>query len=163
MHDNDQQIVKEVLQSLLSYMDITAEIEVVDAAGTAVFNLKTDDSSILIGQHGGNLAALQYLTRVLSHKKLAEPAAFVIDVEGYKKHREEYLRELARQAAARVRQTGERLLLKPMLSYERRVVHAELNSLPDITTESVGEDPERRVLIKPKPEVGSREQEPEQN
>jgi len=73
---------------------------------------------------------------------------FVVDVEDYKKGREDYLRELARQAADRVRETKESLLLKPMSAYERRVVHAEISNLADITTESVGEDPERRILIK---------------
>lgn len=163
MNDHDQEIVKAVLRSLLAYMEIVADIEIEEHTGVELFNLKTADSSILIGQHGGNLAALQYLTRVLSHKKLSEPAAFVIDVEGYKKHREEYLRELARQAALRVRETGEGLLLKPMLAYERRVVHAELGLLPDIATESVGIDPERRVLIKPKTEVREGDNEPKQD
>jgi len=76
--------------------------------------------------------------------------ALLILVENYKKSREEFLRELARQAAARVRETKENLLLKPMSAYERRVVHAEIGALPDIMSESIGQEPERRVLIKPK-------------
>lgn len=153
MNDNDREIIEGILQSLLVRMGIVVEIEVEDSPGTALFNLKTPDSSILIGQHGANLAALQYIARVLAHKKLPGTATFVVDVEGYKKHREEFLREVARQAAVRVRETQESLLLKPMLAYERRVIHAELNLLPDIYTESVGDEPERRVLIKPKSDL----------
>ncbi len=151
MMPEQQEIVKPILQELLKYMGIHAEIETEGSEeGTLIFNLKTKDSGILIGQYGGNLGALQYLARVLVHKKLPSGIHFIVDVEGYKKSREEFLRELARQAAARVRDTKETLVLKPMASYERRVVHAEISKLPDIATESVGEEPERRILIKPK-------------
>jgi spoIIIJ-associated protein len=142
------QFVKQVLRELLDHMGINAEIETEVSEETLVFNLRTPDSGILIGQHGTSLGALQYLARALVHKKMPEAVHFVLDVEGYKKSREEFLRELARQAAARVRETKEALLLKPMAAYERRVVHAEISKLPDIATESTGEEPERRVLIK---------------
>ena len=150
MTEEDQQNIKDVLRSILGFMEIQAEIETRVSDETLVFNLKTEDSSLLIGQYGANLAALQYLTRILSYKKLSEPAYFVVDVEGYKQEREEFLRELAQAAAERVRDTKESLLLKPMSSYERRVVHAEISKLPDIMTESIGEEPERRIRIKPK-------------
>lgn len=151
MTSEQQEIVKQVLRDLLGHMAVQAEIETEITEETTVFNLRTADSAILIGQRGANLGALQYLARLFVHKRLPELAHFVVDVEGYKKSREEFLRELARQAAARVRDTKENLLLKPMLAYERRVVHAEISKLPDIVTESVGEEPERRILIKPKP------------
>ena len=150
MNQEQQETAKQVLRALLDHMGVAAEIfpEVVD--DTTIFNLRSSDSAILIGQHGVNLGALQYMTRVLVLKRLPVTLHFIVDVEGYKKSREEFLRELARQAAARVRDTRESLLLKPMLAYERRVVHAEISKLPDIVTESVGEEPERRVLIKPR-------------
>lgn len=150
MTDEETAIVKGVLLELLNKMGIEAEIEVQESEGLTLFNLKTEDSGILIGQHGGHLGALQYMTRVLAHKKLSGLVPFVVDVEGYKRHREEYLRELARQAAARVRETKETLVLKPMMAYERRVIHAELSQFSDIASESEGEEPERRILIKPK-------------
>jgi len=150
MKEEDQQTIKDVLRSILDFMEIQAEIETRVSDETLVFNLKTEDSSLLIGQHGANLNALQYMTRILSYKKLSEPAYFVVDVEGYKQEREEFLRELAQAAAERVRDTKESLLLKPMSSYERRVVHAEISKTTDIMTESVGDEPERRILIKPK-------------
>jgi len=144
-------LIEQVLRDLLQQMEVNlTEIQTQVSEETLVFNLKSFDSGILIGGRGVNLAALQYMARLLVHKRLAEPVNFVVDVEGYKKNREEFLRELARQAAARVRETKEGLLLKPMLSYERRVVHSELSNLPDIATESTGEEPERRILIKPK-------------
>lgn len=147
------EILKQVLRDILQHMDIQAEIEPRFLEETVIFNLKTPDSGILIGGHGQNLNALQYTARLLAYKRLGETVQFIVDVEDYKKTREEFLRELARQAASRVRETKESLLLKPMAAYERRVVHAEISNLPDITTESVGEEPERRILIKPKDQV----------
>ena len=150
MNQESQTIIKETLLGILVNMGISAEIEWEVLEDTAIFNVRTPDSGILIGQHGANLGALQYLTRVLVHKKSSGSDHFVVDVEGYKKNREEFLRELARQAVTRVRDTKQTLLLKPMMAYERRVVHAEISKHPDIITESVGEEPERRILIKPK-------------
>lgn len=150
INENDLEIVKQTLYKLLSFMDINAEIEHQIQEGMVIFNLKTEDSGILIGPRGGHLSALQYLTRIVVHKKLSQDLHFVLDVEGYKKSREDFLRELARQAAARVQDTKETLLLKPMSSYERRVIHEEISDLPDVVSESTGEEPERRVLIKPK-------------
>lgn len=150
MEESKQQTIKEVLKDILNHMGISCEIEARVSEETPIFNVKTEDSGILIGSRGANLFSLQYAARLLVFKKLGESLHFIVDVEGYKQVREEFLRELARQAAARVRETQESLLLKPMLAYERRVIHSEISKLPDIATESVGEEPERRILIKPK-------------
>ena len=110
---------------------------------------RSADSARLIGSHGVSLGALQHLLRALLYRRLEGPAHIVLDVEGYKKSREEFLRELAKAAAERVRETKETLLLKPMMPYERRVVHTEISEIPEVTSESQGVDPERRVRISP--------------
>src|SRR3989338_8090213 len=148
MTPEQQETIRQILHDILTHMGITAEITNEVPGEPVIFNLKTEDSGMLIGSHGQSLGALQYIARLLAYKKLNESLSFIVDVEGYKKSREEFLRELARQAADRVRDTKESLLLKPMAAYERRVVHAEISNFPDITTESVGEEPERRILIK---------------
>lgn len=150
MTDEQREIVKGILREMLEKMGVGAEIEEKVSEETLIFNLKTEDSGILIGAHGAHLEALQYLTRVLAHKKLLDQAHFVVDVEGYKQSREEFLKELARQAAERVRETRETLFLKPMQSYERRVIHSEIGKLEDVVSLSEGEEPERRVVIKPR-------------
>jgi spoIIIJ-associated protein len=149
MTQEQQEKIKELLLEVLQKMGFSAEVETKEIDDGTLFNLKTPDSAMLIGQHGANLGGLQYLVRLLSFRRLGEALHFVIDVEGYKESREEFLRELARQAASRVRDTKETLLLKPMAAYERRVVHSEISKLTDIETESVGDEPERRILIKP--------------
>lgn len=150
MIEQEQATVKEILTELLAGIGIESQIETRLQDSVVIFNVRTNDSGILIGQHGVSLSALQYLVRVLAAKKLGRPVHFVVDVEDYKKSREEFLKELARQAADRVRQTREALLLKPMMAYERRIVHETISAYSDIMTESQGEDPERRVLIKPR-------------
>ena len=94
--DEKQETIKQVLQEILRAMGIEAEIETRFLEETVIFNLKTADSAMLIGQHGANLAALQYLARLQAFKKLKEPMQFVVDVEDYKKGREDYLRQPAR-------------------------------------------------------------------
>ncbi len=140
--------IKQIIAEILQHMGIEAEIENRFLEETVIFNLRTPDSGMLIGQYGANLAAFQYLARLLAFRRLGESVRFVVDVEDYKKTREEFLRELARQAADRVRETRQSLLLKPMSAYERRMVHAEIGNMPDVMSESAGIDPERRVLIK---------------
>jgi len=148
--DEKYEVIKQVIVEILQRMGIEAEIENRFLEETVIFNLRTSDSGMLIGQYGANLSALQYLARLLAFRRLGESVRFVVDVEDYKKNREEFLRELARQAAERVRETKEGLLLKPMSAYERRVIHAEIGNFEDVISESAGEEPERRVLIKPK-------------
>lgn len=150
MEAEQQDQIKQILHEMLQRMGISAEIQTEVSDETLIFNIKTEDSGILIGNHGSHLDALQYLARVLVHKKMPENGHFVVDIGGYKKSREEFLKELARQAAERVRNTKETLFLKPMASYERRVIHSEVAKLEDVTSASEGEEPERRVVIKPK-------------
>jgi spoIIIJ-associated protein len=74
-----------------------------------------------------------------------------IDISGYKKKKIEYLKELARSIADEVSLTKKEIILDPMPSFERRIIHLELASRPDVTTESIGKEPKRRVVIKPYP------------
>lgn len=151
MSKEEQEIVTGILREVLEKMGVSAEIQTKVSEETLIFNLVSDDSGILIGSYGAHLEALQYLVRVLAHKKIpGQVVHFVVDVGGYKKSREDFLKELAIQASARVRETRETLFLKPMSSYERRVIHSEVGKLDDIVSLSEGEEPERRVVIRPK-------------
>lgn len=150
MTQEDLKIITETLQELLRRLCVEAEIETRFLEDVTVFNVRSADSALLIGTHGASLGSLQHLLRVLVSRKISEPAHIVLDVEDYKKSREDFLRELAKQAAERVIDTKQTLLLKPMMPYERRVVHSEIAHFPEVVSESQGEDPERRVLIKPR-------------
>lgn len=148
---------KEVLVSLLTTMGFSASIEteVVQnddpKEGEVVhFNITLDDPNLLIGQYGAHLQSLQHMARLLVRKKVQDPVHFVIDINEYKKRREEYLRQMAQSSVQEVLAVKKLVVMKPMMAYERRIVHAELAKHPEVVTESVGEEPNRRIIIKAK-------------
>jgi spoIIIJ-associated protein len=112
-------------------------------------NVNGDDLSILIGRRAETLNALQYITSLIVSKEIGRFVPVVVDVEGYRVRRENQLRQLARRMAEQAIKTGRRQILEPMPANERRIVHIELRKNPKVTTESVGEEPRRKVTIIP--------------
>ncbi len=106
-----------------------------------------DDLSILIGRRSETLNALQYITSLIVAKEAGRWVPLMIDVQGYRARRERQLRVLARRMAEQVMHTGKRSALEPMPANERRIIHLELRDHPEVTTESVGEEPNRKVTI----------------
>ena len=106
-----------------------------------------EDLSILIGRRSETLNALQYITSLILSKEVGRWVPLIIDVQGYRARRERQLRVLARRSAEQVVHTGRKITLEPMPANERRVIHLELRDHPDVTTESVGEEPNRKVTI----------------
>jgi spoIIIJ-associated protein len=117
---------------------------------TLPINLEAEDPQILIGDQGQTLAEIQHLLRAILRKKITEPFFIDLDINGYKKKKSEYLEELARSAADEVALTKKEKNLPPMSAYERRVIHLVLANRSDVTTESVGQEPERGVVVKPR-------------
>lgn len=115
------------------------------------FNIEVNDARFLIGERGTNLASLEYLLKKIVQKKFPEAPNFSLDVNDYKLRRSEALREEVKSVAKKVRMYRKEIILKPMSAFERRIIHMALAEYPDITTESVGEDEDRRVVIKPYP------------
>ena len=116
---------------------------------TVPINLKTDDPQILIGEGGQTLVEIQHLLKVILKRKISEPFYIDLDINDYKKKKIEYLKELARSVADEVALTKKEEQLAPMPAYARRIIHLELAGRQDVTTESLGREPERRVVIKP--------------
>lgn len=110
------------------------------------------DLSILIGRRAETLNSLQYITSLVLNQQMGHWTPLMIDVQGYRFRRERQLRQLARRLADQVIQTGRKQVLEPMPANERRLIHIELRYHPFVTTESVGEEPNRRttILLKPK-------------
>ncbi|MBX4186948.1 MAG: KH domain-containing protein [Candidatus Doudnabacteria bacterium] len=143
--------LKKIILELLQKMSFDAQIYERQEEGRTVFNVKTRDAQLLIGKQGANLEALQYVIRILFRKQTGEDRfPFAIDIDDYKDKRVLYLKELARKAAHHVRETKRPVSLEPMPSYERRVVHSYLSLYSDIGSESVGVEPNRKLIIKPK-------------
>jgi len=114
-------------------------------------NIQTDSPALLIGRGGEGLEALQHLVRtLLTVDNAGEHRTVVVDIEGYREKKAEYVKKLARDKAFQVLATGIEEYLDPMSSFERRIVHMVCSNIADVETESVGEGRERKVRIKPK-------------
>lgn len=126
-----------------------------DKKNFLIVSIESDnDLSILIGKNGQNLNAFDHIARLLVNRKLGSatgqpPVNFTVDINDYRKSKTNYLIDVARNTAKRVIQTQKAEALLPMSSYERRLVHTELASFKEIQTESIGQEPRRRVVVKP--------------
>lgn len=140
-------------RDLLSRMKINARVEThygdaePDGEIPLLVDIRGDDLSVLIGRRAETLNALQYILALIVSKEADKWVQVVVDVEGYRARRERQLRQLARRMAEQAVRTGKRQVLEPMSSAERRIVHLELRDHPDVTSESVGEEPNRKVTI----------------
>ena len=152
------EIARGVVETLLSKIGVNAtvaSIESITAEEKAqeqniVFEIRGEDLGILIGRQGQTLASLQYIVRLITSQIVKSWVPVVIDVEGYKQHRVQGLREMALQIAERVTLKRTPFKLEPMPAYERRVIHLTLANHPDVTTQSSGEGEFRRVTVMPK-------------
>lgn len=138
---------KSFLNGVFKAMKLDVKIEKMSHADHVTLNLRGDDLGILIGKHGQTLDALQYLTTLAAHRDSDERVKIVIDVEDYRKRREETLARLAHRLADRVKIRGEKVVLEPMSPHERKVIHTTLQDDLRVTTYSEGEEPFRKVVI----------------
>ena len=152
--DHKLQVSIQVVHELLERMKVSAEvtahyIEASDPKEEAVVmvEIQGDDLSILIGRRSETLNALQYISSLIVGKELGEWVPMMIDVQGYRARRERQLRQIARRMAEQAIHTGKRQVLEPMPANERRIIHMELHDHPQVTTESLGEEPNRKVTI----------------
>ncbi len=143
----------DILQSLISLMDVSAAITLVHAeredVGGPVFDIDGDDSGLLIGRRGDTLRALQFLVSFIASRRLGDRVNLFVDVSGYQERRYETLRSLAQRNARRVASSGREITLEPMPPNERRIVHMTLADDPDVNTISDGVGDGRRVVIEP--------------
>jgi len=110
-------------------------------------NVEGNDLSILIGRRSETLNALQYISSLIVCKQVNHWIPVMIDVQGYRARREQQLRQIARRMADQAIHTGRRQVLEPMSASERRLIHLELRDDPRVETESIGEEPNRKVTI----------------
>ncbi len=146
--------VKLLLQDLLDHMGVQAKVEFEDSLTKGlVFNISSYESRMLIGHQGNTLHSLETVAHALVARKFAgtDPIYFTLDVDDYKRKREWFLKEKAREAAEQVTRIGKPIPLEPMPNYERRFIHAYLQeNYPDLETLSEGREPYRKIVIKQK-------------
>jgi spoIIIJ-associated protein len=142
--------VTEVLDTLLGLMGAQGKVEVLSDELPLALNIKGDDLGILIGRRGQTLVALEYVTKLIVVQRLKAWVPLTIDVGGYKKHRCDSLQKLALYLAEQVKSRRRAMPMEPMPADERRIIHLALADHPDVTTQSIGEGENRKVVILPR-------------
>lgn len=143
--------IKQTVEEFFKKTTFEVEVEVLpDEDKTIPIKIKATEPQVLIGEGGQTLSEIQHLLKSILKKKIQEEFYINIDINDYREKKEDYLREMVRSAADEVILTGRAKELAPMPAYERRIVHMELSTREGVEAESVGEEPERRIVIKPK-------------
>jgi spoIIIJ-associated protein len=144
----DVEITVDVLQNILRYMSIHASVQV-RSTNPLTLNIRgiNENLGLLIGRRGETLAALQLLVNLIVSHRTKHRMRIIVDAENYRERREENLRSLALRVAQQVRNYRRSIALEAMPPHERRIVHIALADSKDISTESIGEGEERRVVI----------------
>ncbi len=146
------EIALEFIKKIVADMGI--EAKVVMSEGTnddKLITIDGDGSGILIGHHGETLDSLQYLANLAANKKVdgvkREYVKITLDAEGYRAKREEALRALARRMADKVLKYKKSVMLEPMNPYERRIIHSEVQLIDGVSTNSIGSENNRKVVL----------------
>lgn len=145
------ELALDFVKKLIENMQIEAEITVEDNdLGGKKINVVGDAAGVLIGHHGDTLDSLQHLVNLAANRtenKKVRYSKISVDVEGYRAKREETLRALARRMADKVVKYKKSVMLEPMNPYERRIIHSELQSFKGVSTNSIGSENNRKVVI----------------
>lgn len=157
MSEVQKDTIKSIVEALITRMGFVASVTVTEneALNGYVCAVSVEEGqNFLIGQYGMNLAALQHLTRILARKEVGEKLDIIVDVNDYFSEKRQLLEKEAQQALQEALQKNIAVALRPMLSYERKIVHAFLAQNESVMTESVGIGAERKVMVRPKPLSG---------
>ena len=133
-------------------LEASINVEFDTAENELSIDVKAEDMGVLIGKRGQTLDSLQYIVSLAINKNSNEYVKVKLDSENYRIRRKETLENLARNIASKVKRTGRQVSLEPMNSFERRIIHSALQGDPDCETFSEGNDPYRKVVVKPKNE-----------
>jgi spoIIIJ-associated protein len=155
MNKENKKKIEEVVLEVIKLMGFECEVEILEDKeddSRVICNIKTTkEANLLIGQSGDNLQALQHIVRLLVRKETEDIIKFVLDINSYKKEQEFSILDLAKEMAKQAIDERKTVVMRPMSAYNRRLVHMYLADNSEVITESVGEEGERRIAIKPRP------------
>ncbi len=140
-------VAQDFLEEIFCLMKLEIQIEKIATLDSTIFNIRGNDLGILIGKHGQTLDALQYLTNLTANRDAESKVRIVLDVEDYRQRRTDTLTRLASRLGDNVKRRGEKVVLEPMSSNERKIIHMALQNDQRIVTYSEGEEPYRKVVI----------------
>lgn len=144
------EIARSLVDGLLQHMGVRAQVLVRTGTDPLTLDITGRDLGALIGWRGETLRALQAVTNVMVGRHLGEGERVIVDVERYRQRREHTVREIALRAARQVKMTGDAITLDAMQAFERRAIHLALEGDPDVSSSSIGEEPDRRVVVGPR-------------
>ena len=147
----DETKVAKNVKELIEHLGVSAQAEISKVDNTYFVDITSEDSSLLIGKHGANLEALQFVLAVRLKSQIAdEDFELFVDVDGWRKQKEERLQAMAKNLADKVAESGKDEILYDLKPSERRVIHTVLTDHPKVVTLSEGEGEGRYLVIKPK-------------
>ncbi|HBI33977.1 MAG TPA: hypothetical protein DEA43_03825 [Candidatus Moranbacteria bacterium] len=152
MDEKTTAVIKKTIEELLTKMGFSGKVTIIESTDDDSITCDIaaeSDSNFLIGQHGINLQALQHLARLIVRKHIPEKIRFTLDINNYRQQKNQSIVEQAKIAANEAIAQGRSVFMPPMSTYERRIVHMELSQNSQVSTESVGEGENRKVVIKP--------------
>lgn len=151
LSSEEQEIVKQNVEKFLNefvkYLPENTKYEVEKTTSGVNVNITNDQLGYLIGYRGETLYAMQNILTAIAGKNLDKKVMVSLDIEGYKNKRVKTLEDLAEKVAKTVIKTRKSITLEPMGAYERKVIHSKLQSNPQVETNSIGEEPRRRIVI----------------
>jgi spoIIIJ-associated protein len=143
------EIAADYVEGLLDVLDMDGDIDELIANGRPVVEVVGGRLQSLVGPRGTTLEALQDLTRLAVFRRTGSPSRLLLDIGGYRATRRNELAAVARNAIERVREHGEPVRLEPMSAFERKCVHDVVNATEGVVSESQGEEPNRRIMVRP--------------
>ena len=153
INQEELETVKEIIKDFFLKAGFAVEVEGKsinrDEEEVLEIEIKTSEAQSLIGKQGLVLADIQLLLRKVIKKKTEKEFYLSLDIDGYKKNKESYLRDVAQSVADEVARTRQIKELPYSSSFDRRIVHMELADRKDVITESIGEGEERRIVVRP--------------
>jgi len=151
-----EQLIKDTAQEMLDKMGFDTKLTLTTSVSkdenskeSVILEIESPDSKFIIGKQGTALISLQHILRLVVRSKTEDYLNFSVDVNGYRRQQDDYIRELAQETAQEVIINGRASTLEPMNGYERRLVHLELEKNDQVKTESIGEGDDRKVIISP--------------
>jgi spoIIIJ-associated protein len=143
-------ITEEIVKNLLNLVGFESNVEVKQEAGAILVSIKQKEAGLLIGKNGEHLTALQHILRMMVFKRTGQVTPLILDIENYRQKQKNNLEKEAQEALQKVLKYKRAFVLRPMSSYERRVIHLALAESPEVVTESIGVEPNRRIIVRPK-------------
>ena len=147
--EREGDIAADYLEALLDIADLDGDIDIDVEGNRAAVSIVGADLGQLVGPGGQTLEALQELTRLAVHRETGVRSRLMLDIGGHRARRREELTELGTRTAEQVRDKGETVRLDPMTPFERKVVHDAVSAVDGVVSESEGEEPQRRIVVRP--------------